>query len=168
MSEIRNYEDFTRTTRRKFLRNSVAAVGGLVTAGIAVPVVGYFISPALKKADTEWVAIATVNDIPKDTPTPVDYVVRANDGWTTVEVRKACWAVTKDGEDFTVFDPRCTHLGCAYHWDEGKKLFLCPCHNAVFDIDGKVVSGPPPRALDRFETKIVGNKLFIGKSSRPG
>ena len=66
------------------------------------------------------------------------------------------------------FGPNCTHLGCAYHWDAGKNDFLCPCHNSVFSIDGKVVSGPAPRPLDRFETKIEGTKLLLGQLKQSG
>jgi len=33
----------------------------------------------------------------------------------------------------------------------------------VFSIDGKVVSGPAPRALDRFEAKVQNNKLLLGE-----
>ena len=50
-----------------------------------------------------------------------------------------------------------------YHWEDGKNEFLCPCHNSLFAIDGKVISGPAPRPLDRYETKVEGNKLLVGK-----
>ena len=60
------------------------------------------------------------------------------------------------------YGPQCTHLGCPYHWEESKNEFLCPCHSSVFGVDGKVVSGPAPRPLDRYETKLQGSKLLIG------
>jgi Rieske Fe-S protein len=55
----------------------------------------------------------------------------------------------------------CTHLGCRIRWiaDEGK--FYCPCHNGIFDRDGTVLSGPPPRPLDRFEVKVENDTLSI-------
>jgi succinate dehydrogenase / fumarate reductase iron-sulfur subunit len=31
----------------------------------------------------------------------------------------------------------------------------------VFDQEGDVVSGPPPRPLDRYETKIENDQIFI-------
>jgi Rieske Fe-S protein len=43
----------------------------------------------------------------------------------------------------------------------GQEEFFCPCHNGVFDKDGNVVSGPPPRPLDRFEVKVEDDQLFI-------
>jgi Rieske Fe-S protein len=35
------------------------------------------------------------------------------------------------------FGPQCTHLGCAYHWNDSKDQFVCPCHNSFFSIEGK-------------------------------
>jgi menaquinol-cytochrome c reductase iron-sulfur subunit len=60
------------------------------------------------------------------------------------------------------YGPQCTHLGCAYHWEEAKSQFVCPCHTTLFSIDGKVISGPAPRPLDRFSTKIEGTKVLVG------
>ncbi len=85
---------------------------------------------------------------------------------------RAVWVVTKDGENFTVFNPRCTHLTCAYNWkEEGphKGHFFCPCHDAVFDINGEVLGGPPPRPLDTLPAKVEKGRLFtIYKDFRVG
>ena len=67
-----------------------------------------------------------------------------------------------DGE-FTIFDDRCTHLGCPFSWSDQKKQFDCPCHNGVFDEEGRVTGGPPPRPLDRYEYKVEGGILYAGK-----
>ena len=44
----------------------------------------------------------------------------------------------------------------------GKTEFICPCHSSIFSIDGKVVAGPAPRPLDRYQTQVEGNKLMLG------
>jgi menaquinol-cytochrome c reductase iron-sulfur subunit len=54
----------------------------------------------------------------------------------------------------TAFDPHCTHLGCPYRWDAAKEAFLCPCHSGVFNKQGVVQSGPPPRPLDRYGVRV--------------
>ena len=105
--------------------------------------------------------IGPVGEIQPGVPAKVEFVERKRDAWITTEHRASAWALTSNRKDFVVFDPRCTHLGCPYRWDEQKKQFLCPCHTAVFGVDGRVVSGPPPRALDRFPAKVVGGRLFI-------
>jgi Rieske Fe-S protein len=66
-----------------------------------------------------------------------------------------------DGQ-IVAFTPQCPHLGCAYSYDERNKEFLCPCHTSTFALDGKVLTGPAPRALDRYETKVTENKLLLG------
>ena len=62
---------------------------------------------------------------------------------------------------FKAFSASCTHLGCLVKWDENKREFLCPCHAAVFDEDGKVVSGPPPAPMPVLKVKEVGDKVFV-------
>src|ERR1035438_6846791 len=70
---------------------------------------------------------------------------------------------SKERNEVTAFGPQCTHLGCAYHWEEGRGQFLCPCHTSLFSIDGKVAAGPAPRPLDRYQTRLNGSKLLLGK-----
>jgi menaquinol-cytochrome c reductase iron-sulfur subunit len=84
------------------------------------------------------------------------------DGWKVVSEKGTAWVVKNPDRSVTAFGPQCTHLGCAYHWEESKDEFVCPCHNSVFSLDGKVLSGPAPRSLDRFETRIEGGKLLLG------
>ena len=64
-------------------------------------------------------------------------------------------------QQIVAFGPQCTHLGCAYHWEERSSEFLCPCHSSAL-ADCKVISGPAPRPLDRFDTKIENGKLLLG------
>ncbi|MEC4983724.1 MAG: FAD-dependent oxidoreductase [Oscillatoria sp. PMC 1068.18] len=49
----------------------------------------------------------------------------------------------------------CTHQGCTVKPQPDGKL-LCPCHGALYDSDGKIISGPAPRDLPRFQ--ILTNK----------
>lgn len=41
----------------------------------------------------------------------------------------------------------CTHLGCLVKWDEGDNQVVCPCHDARFNLQGTVLSGPAPEPL---------------------
>ena len=47
-------------------------------------------------------------------------------------------------------EARCTHEGCTVQYVPGDSLIWCACHNGRFDLDGKVLSGPPPRPLARW------------------
>ena len=61
------------------------------------------------------------------------------------------------------FDPACTHLGCRIKHSTEQNRYLCPCHGGVFDEDGKVVSGPPPKPLEQHPTKVEGGKIWVYK-----
>jgi menaquinol-cytochrome c reductase iron-sulfur subunit len=99
---------------------------------------------------------------------PVERAFRLNriDGWKIASEKMAAWVVRRPGGEVVAFGPQCTHLGCAYHWEDGRNEFVCPCHNSTFGIDGKVLSGPAPRPLDRYQTRLDGNKLLIGPMVR--
>ena len=151
----------TEISRRKFLSYIVGGIGGAIGAVIATPLVGYFLSPAWKKSAPLLTPIARTTDIPVGQPTFVTYEHRVRDGWYISTLSKGSWIVSKDGTEFTAFDPRCTHLNCPYFWDKEKKVFLCPCHDGVFDIDGNVLSGPPPRPLDKLKVTIDNGTILI-------
>jgi menaquinol-cytochrome c reductase iron-sulfur subunit len=70
------------------------------------------------------------------------------------------------GNSVVAFGPQCTHLGCAYHWEESQNEFLCPCHDSLFSLDGAVLSGPARRPLDRYDTKTEGTELLLGRLRR--
>ena len=69
--------------------------------------------------------------------------------------------VVRQRSGFRAFSAACTHLGCLVTWDPDKGEFLCPCHAAVFDKDGGVVSGPPPSALPEYSIKEVEDRVFV-------
>ena len=54
----------------------------------------------------------------------------------------------------------CTHLGCRVHWESENSRFFCPCHDAVFDVDGNVVAGPPPRPLTRYDVEEEQGAIY--------
>ena len=56
----------------------------------------------------------------------------------------------------------CTHLSCTVVWNPEKKEFHCPCHDGLFDANGKVLSGPPPAPLQQWKVKVDGEKVFVG------
>jgi len=77
-----------------------------------------------------------------------------------VEGRSSVW-LTCQGDKVAAFDPHCTHLGCPYRWDDAKQTFVCPCYSGVFSKTGEVLSGPPPRPLDRYQVKLSDGNIQI-------
>jgi len=84
-------------------------------------------------------------------------------GWQTQIIEEIVWVRRRKDGGFIVFNTHCTHLGCAVSWDSTDRKFHCPCHGGVFDADGNRTEGPPPRPLERYETKVVDGNLQIGK-----
>lgn len=149
-------------SRRRFLGWGIGAIVAGVAAAIGWPALRYSLTPALAKKESATAAsLGPVDSFVADEPQNVVYEASAVDGWYIQTERKAAWVVKKSDAKFDIFDPRCTHLGCAYHWDQEARHFLCPCHDGIFDINGKVLSGPPPRPLDKLSYEIRDGQLFI-------
>jgi menaquinol-cytochrome c reductase iron-sulfur subunit len=150
-------------TRRHAVIAAVYGLWAVIAAALGLPALVYLFFPPKARKQDEWV---DAGDISKLTPNaPVEVTFRRNrvDGWKVTSEKSTAWVVKMASGSIVAFGPQCTHLGCAYHWEESKNEFLCPCHASLFAIDGKVVSGPAPRPLDRYQTKIEGNKLELGK-----
>ena len=43
--------------------------------------------------------------------------------------------------------PRCTHMGCALHWNKQERSWDCTCHGSRFAEDGKVLNNPARKKL---------------------
>jgi menaquinol-cytochrome c reductase iron-sulfur subunit len=154
-------------SRRSFYGIAIQGLGALITAALAVPAAVYlFIAPRSKKKLGQFVEAASIDQLQAQRPEEVVFRRTRVDGWRVVTEKTTAWVVKKDDQNVVAFAPQCTHLGCAYHWDDQKKNFICPCHTSAFSIDGKVLSGPAPRALDTFEARVDNGKLLLGSIRR--
>jgi len=150
-----------KTRRRAFLRWATA-LGGLLSAALAgVPAARAFLSPVFRRHRNEkWIRLGEADAFEVEVPVKVDFVDTVSDAWVEARRLRSVWVYT-DGEAFTVYNGRCTHLGCNYFLDENATVFRCPCHTGFFDIKtGDVLGGPPPRSLDRLEVKIENGILY--------
>jgi len=149
--------------RRAFFLTMIYGLWAAIGTALSIPAFIYLLFPPRLRRENE---LTEAGDVAKMVPnSPVEMVFRRNriDGWRILSEKSTAWAVKLDNGEVIAFAPQCTHLGCAYHWDDPKKQFLCPCHTSVFSIDGRVISGPAPRPLDRFEAKVQNNKLMLGE-----
>ncbi len=158
-------EESKRTmTRRQFMSAAIAAIGSLIGGAVGLPAGAYIVGPALKKTADEWIRLGAISKVELGTPTLFKATVERQTGWIMDQQEIAAYVLTDDGQTFIAMSNICTHLGCRVRWIPEQEKFFSPCHNGVFDKDGSVVSGPPPRPLDRFETKIEDGVLFIRKA----
>ncbi len=147
--------------RRDFMKAVIASIGGLIGAAIGLPAIPYVMGPALKKESDDWIQLGSVGKVELDMPTLFKTTVETQTGWINTEEEISVYVLTSNSQDFVVMSNVCTHLGCRVRWIPDKDGFFCPCHNGVFSKDGNVVDGPPPRPLDRFESKVEDGIIFI-------
>ena len=149
MQEITEPRVESIPSRRRFYLTIIYGLWAIMSAALAGPALIYLLLPPRLRKEQQWVDAGDVSKLEPNVP--VEMVFRKNrlDGWKLSSEKQTAWVVKLAGQNVVAYGPQCTHLGCAYHWDERKSEFLCPCHNSVFSIDGKVVSGPAPRPLDR-------------------
>lgn len=151
-----------RVNRRDFMKAMIGGIGGLIGAAIGIPAVDYLVSPALQKdEESEWVNLGTLDRYPAGIPQLFQFTRTRINGWERTGVGYGVFVLREDGENVRVFSNICTHLGCHINWHPDIKHYVSPCHDGHFDIVGKNISGPPPRPLDEFVTKIEDGKLFI-------
>ena len=156
-------KDLPEPARRTVLLGAVYAMWGGITAALGVPAFVYlFFPPRAPEADP-WVEAGDMSALAGGRPVELIFRRNRTDGWKLTSQKATAWAVRGPDGQATAFGPQCTHLGCAYHWDDARREFVCPCHNSRFGLDGKVLTGPAPRPLDRYETKIQGGKLLLGR-----
>jgi len=74
-----------------------------------------------------------------------------------VEVRRA------DDGSVAARSLLCTHTGCEVVWMPARQLYHCPCHEGLFDADGRVVAGFPPRPLRDVPARIEGEEVVVGE-----
>jgi len=150
------------TDRRTFYLTAIYGLWGIITAALAIPAGIYLLWPPRARKQGEWVATADVSQLQPGTPDEVTYRRNVVDGWQVSSRKATAWLVKMSDSEVVAFAPQCTHLGCAYHWEEAKRQFICPCHASGFGVDGRVLFGPAPRPLDRYEVKIDGGKVMVG------
>jgi menaquinol-cytochrome c reductase iron-sulfur subunit len=150
-------------SRRNFYVGAIYGLGAAIAAALGLPAAIYLLFPPKVRVADQWVEIGDVTTLAADSPTEMAFRSNRVDGWKVTSEKTTAWVVKQADNSVVAFGPQCTHLGCAYHWDEGKTEFICPCHNSLFSIDGKVTAGPAPRPLDRYETRVNGKKLLIGR-----
>jgi cytochrome b6-f complex iron-sulfur subunit len=130
--------------RRRFL-DAVLAVGFVSTAAaIAYPIARYLVPPPTGEPATANVVATTLGALKPNSGMLFKFGNRPG-----IVVR------TADGE-LRAFSAVCTHLDCTVQFKSDTAQLWCACHNGTYDLSGAVVSGPPPRSLERFVVNVRG------------
>ncbi|WP_338749662.1 ubiquinol-cytochrome c reductase iron-sulfur subunit [Bacillus sp. FJAT-52991] len=157
-----------RVSRRQFLNYTLTGVGGFMAAGMLMPMVRFAVDPVLEgKAKGEFHPTKQKVDELSKTPTRVDFSYEQVDAWYVSEVTQTAWVYKDDKGKVVALSPVCKHLGCTVNWEgnDNKNKFFCPCHNGLYEKNGKNIPGTPPtKPLDVYPTKVKDGFLQIGKS----
>jgi Rieske Fe-S protein len=172
--------------RATFLSLATIGVGGLIGAGLTLPVLGFGVLPSFmgEGIQTSRANLGPITNFPEGEYVIATFLENPDQGEVsrrTAFIRNN--GLTKDGQpSFTTIYSRCVHLGCPVQpngpIDEQAKKevngvelrpvlaasFGCPCHGGLYNSEGNRQAGPPVRSLDRFEFSIVNGDLILGRT----
>jgi cytochrome b6-f complex iron-sulfur subunit len=134
--------------RRKFL-NLLLTLLGLTGVGSFAYPLGRFLSPAGGRASVNQISL-------KNSGIPVGEAKEIPFGSLPTII------INRPGKGFIALSRVCPHLGCLVEYDRIQGRIICPCHAAIFDLEGKVVSGPPPKPLRKLPLKVESDSIVIG------
>ena len=92
---------------------------GVIGFALAVPLVGYVVSPALKRREKTWVDVGSVNEVPVGETAQLENIATIRDGYVETKTDKAIWAMKQSDGQITVYSPLCPLVGCGFAWERG-------------------------------------------------
>lgn len=130
--------------RRTFL-DALLAVGFVSTAAaMAYPVSRYLVPPRSGEPETATASAGRAGDL------------KPNSGRIFKFGNKPGIVVRTAEGDIRAFSGICSHLDCTVQFKADTSQLWCACHNGTYDLGGNVVSGPPPRSLEKFVVNLRG------------
>lgn len=178
--------------RSKFLEAATLGLGGVIGGVITVPVLVAAAGPAFSGGEEKDVDIGPLADYPEGEWRIATFLSRPDEGEVSRRTAYVRFNGDRDGvPSFTILSNRCAHLGCPtqpngpVEDEKAKELesntggpvtliptapagFGCPCHGGQYDAEGNRTAGPPVRALDRYEFKVVDGRLVLGETFSVG
>jgi menaquinol-cytochrome c reductase iron-sulfur subunit len=157
-------------SRRAMLVKLGIFFNGVIGALLAVPILGYVLSPIVRSRKTPyetWLTLGALDQYPAGQTRLATFRNPDVAPWDGKTADSACWVRRIDAQTFQVFAINCMHLGCPVRWFPQSGLFMCPCHGGVYYEDGSRASGPPERGLFEYPHKIEEGKLFIKAGELP-
>ncbi|MCH8027686.1 MAG: Rieske (2Fe-2S) protein [candidate division Zixibacteria bacterium] len=144
--------DLVNPQRRSFLSKALAAISLLFTGFVLYPMLQFLKQPLAKGGTVNRVTAAKISEMTNDSAK----IFRFGDS-------PAMLVRTPEGE-LKAFTAVCTHLDCTVQYVKGKRHILCACHNGKYDLNGQVLSGPPPRPLEEFKVFEEGEDIIVSRT----
>jgi len=127
-------------------------LGGGFTASVAsfaYPVLKFLMPPDVPEAAVNEVAAGKLQDIAPNAAKIVKFGSRP------------VLLIRVNETEFKAYSAICTHLNCTVQFQQDSHQIWCACHNGFYDLNGKVVSGPPPRPLEELTVHVRGQDVVI-------
>ena len=137
--------------RRNILR---WILGGGFTASVIsflFPAFKFMNPPAVPEAAVNEVAAGKVGDL------------KANSGKIVKFGTRPVLLIHASETSWRAFSAVCTHLNCTVQYQEASHQIWCACHNGLYDMNGRVVSGPPPKPLEEYTVHVRGEEVVISR-----
>jgi cytochrome b6-f complex iron-sulfur subunit len=141
-----------RFDRRGFLDSLLGAGFVSTIVAMAYPVWRFLIPPASGEPVTQSVVAAQAAQVKPNTGMLFKFGSRPG-----LLIR------TQEGE-LQAFNAVCTHLDCTVQYKADTSQIWCACHNGLYDLSGNVVSGPPPRPLERLVVNQRGQDVVVSRA----
>jgi Rieske Fe-S protein len=123
-------------------------------AAILYPVFKFVIPPRTAEIDTDTVVAARADELAPNSAKIFRFGRRPG-----LLIRLA------DG-GYRAFSAICTHLDCTVQYRGREHDIWCACHNGVYDLQGRNVSGPPPRPLEAYDVHVRGEEVIVARRAR--
>jgi Rieske Fe-S protein len=146
--------DAPAKSRRGFVNVLLGTGFGAMMVSVLYPVLRYLIPPKSGEPTTSSVTLSWK-------PTEI----RVNSGRIFRFGSQPGILVRTPAGELRAFGAICTHLNCTVQYREEKQDIWCACHNGVYDLNGKNVSGPPPRPLEAYKTFVKGEQIVVSKGA---
>ena len=137
--------------RRWFLMggmlSSLTAFAGMVF----YPIIRFIMPPPVPESNQNSVSAATVDEL------------SPNSGKVFAFGNKPGLLLRLANGEYRAFSAVCSHLQCTVQYREDMEQIWCACHNARFDLNGNVASGPPPAPLETFDVFVGKEDIIVSK-----
>ncbi len=135
--------------RRRFLKMILAFLGSVTFLSFVFSFLKYLTALPARAAATSKLTIRK-NEI------------ASGDAKNIVYQNAPAIVINRPDKGFIALTLTCTHLGCVVEFNKSRQRLLCPCHAGMYDLEGNVISGPPPKPLTVIPLKIEGDSILIG------
>ena len=139
-------------SRRTFLDYLLGTSAIMTLGAIIYPILKFMSPPQIIEATQNSVVAGKVNELAK------------NSGNIFKFGSKPGILVLTESGDLKACSAICTHLSCIVQYRPDLKHIWCACHNGHFSVDGKNISGPPPRPLEEYKVNTRGDDIIVSKA----